>query len=50
MEKTSHVSLVSVKRTKSTTALETLLLVRTIIKLTMILCVCALQMIIIELY
>ena len=41
MEKTSCVSLVSVKRTKSTIVSETSLLVRTIIKLTVILCVCS---------
>ena len=41
MEKTSRVSLVSVKRTKSTIVSETSLLVRTIIKLTVILCVCS---------
>ena len=41
MEKTSHVSLVSVKRIKSTIVSETSLLVRTIIKLTVILCVCS---------
>ena len=41
MEKTSRVSLVSVKRTKSTIVSETSLLVRTIIKLTVILCACS---------
>ena len=41
MEKTSHVSLVSVKRIKSTIVSETLLLVRIIIKLTITYYLCS---------